>query len=450
MILQRDFSASYNGHRVRGHLCRLGVLCLLWLVLSAACLQQLTPEGAPCRDDSDCWSGLKCIQTQCLPPGSEPSAREQKGESIPDSAEPAPEPTPEPTPEPPPPLNCATPEPNGRGLHEPCSVYDWAPASEKCQCGLYCHRLTATSSVCMRDCTKSDRYCEEEPGTVCRLLDWRPDDSPQKACVKEAAFGAGCDPSNGVYCKSQVGQATICRNNKCTSASVAKIDQSCAPDDTPPVVCDLGSRLLCHSRGSCVKGRRKFEWDLCNDDLCPKGTVCKSLASSTGAKYCTRSCQATSDCKQYPEAAMSCFGGLCTQINCKKDNECVFQRHGMICGSPGQGPEYCGPKDLLGERLYMETCTNSSTVLAELCAGGLRCVQFGANLKESLCTTSCDDDRDCQRFDKRDKCVVPTVNQQTGKRVTYCGRLCNADQDCPPSYRCLSPGGFGVCFPPSL
>lgn len=421
------------------HAWMISLVCLL--LLFASCLKDLKPNGAPCRDDSDCWGGVTCLNKVCGGATSTDAGTESTIEAnMPDepvgkdapltkeeplvAPEPRPEPVKETPPEPPGPAI-------GKKLYEPCSWFDWAAPDERCRQGLHCYRVSVDKAFCLADCSADPNVCQSQTDgrSTCRIIDWNKEDRPIRVCVQEADLNGACDQSRGLFCKRTNATPASCQKFTCKAIKSAKANENCNPHVDPPVLCDIRDEQICGQQNVCVKGRRIFEWDHCDDKLCGRGTSCKK--TTYAGSFCIRSCQSDQDCVNSPVPSL-CFQGGCHALGCVGDYDCPYRDHPMECATSSQtNRSLCTPRLYPGVLNYGEVCKDGPLSDSSIrCRDNLRCLKFGQGVTYGLCTPHCQVDADCQKYDAKAGCIIPA-----GKRK-LCGRRCISPADCPPKHVC--------------
>jgi photosystem II stability/assembly factor-like uncharacterized protein len=169
----------------------------------------------------------------------------------------------------------------------PCSPYEGAPATMRCQDGLQCVQLTA-GHVCLRPCKQSNAN-DCPTGTRCL----QSPEAKGSYCGKEAAQGKLCAPEKALFCPPNTHCLTdpATQELRCIARQTRQKGQFCLVDN-PHMSCD--STLICS--GSAATPYRHTCTNRCNWESntgCASGWTC--LPNTDGIGSCVEVCKGEGD-----------------------------------------------------------------------------------------------------------------------------------------------------------
>ncbi|HAA57666.1 MAG TPA: hypothetical protein DCE42_23060 [Myxococcales bacterium] len=418
-----------------------------------ACIQDVSLEGRPCKEDADClfqhtcsedgfcggkqeWSIVDAGKEAAKEAAPEPTKESVKEERQGIDAGPEKEPIQEVAKEEPPEESTGS-----RQLHLPCDWHADAAPAEKCASGLRCVRLSKETSICLQDCTSNPAICgaNKDGRTICRIDKWEGNDIFQ-VCVKEVEVGESCNHEQSVYCKVSPAGASYCEKGKCVKAIVGSAGGQCGKALAPPVICDHKLGFVCDQVSRCTKGTRAYTGETCSSTLlCGIPDRCINFGD-LGQRVCMRTCSGNQDCPQNANPPFTCYGQagslqICLQTGCKSGLQCVYQKTPYFqCNSfPNVVGDACIPYDTSATVEFGQPCLRSKNLR---CKPPNICVLTAAGF-DGLCVPECQDDSDCKKVHPNATCL----SRQNGGGYGFCGWRCTTTAACPFGHTCRD----GLC-----
>ncbi len=399
--------------RAKKFLKTLPLAMLSLAVLLTACAGEEI-QGV-CSSNSDCDSGFKCIEHQCLCQNDEACGEDEfcNGQGFCQKI-----------------IGCRTDadcgenfrcqmESSGKGNclcvnDQACASDEYCNSSGSCQkkagcildsdCGdasdWFC-RINQETKIGECFC-KADGACEQ--GEFC---------NPKGYCQPLAVCTSNDDCPAGKLCDTDSGEC-LCdyaNNAGCRSDEVCNASGYCQPrpgcydnsdcEDVADSFCDLTTQT-CIPKGTCTSDRQ-----------CPLGQICRQNA-------CIAGCSQSYDCP----LDECCVGNQCQPCNCQDDEFCAFAEYcqsGNCQTAYSQDTPYCKPCD--GQSLDWNQCGGATN----------RCLIYpyendpftSGSGKTEYCAVDCSTNERCPSgFSCGDIVVIKPSDQ------------CHSDADCPPGVPC--------------